>query len=42
MATSLLQALEHLIADGTYATIADNWGVGAGKIEKPVINGAVG
>ncbi|CAM3058848.1 ABC transporter substrate-binding protein [Skermania piniformis] len=42
LATSLLQALEHLIADGTYATIADNWGVGAGKIEKPVINGAVG
>ena len=38
---SLQQALEHLIEDGKYEEIAKNWGVEAGMIDKPVINGAV-
>ena len=37
---SLLQALQHLIDTGTYKQIATNWGVQAGMIDKPVINGA--
>ena len=41
LAQSLLQALEHLIESGTYKTIATNWGVEKGMIDKPVINGAV-
>ncbi|MFY1621124.1 ABC transporter substrate-binding protein [Micromonospora sp. WMMD736] len=41
LAESLRQALEHLIEDGTYAEIATNWGVEAGMIEEPVINGAI-
>jgi polar amino acid transport system substrate-binding protein len=40
LAQSLLQALQHLIDDGTYKTIATNWGVEKGMIDKPVINGA--
>lgn len=38
---SLKQALEHLIQNGTYKTIATNWGVETGMIDKPVINGAI-
>ena len=41
LAQSLLQALEHLIETGTYKQIAANWGVEAGMIDKPVINGAI-
>ena len=40
LATSLQKALEHLIETGDYKTIATNWGVEAGTIDKPVINGA--
>ena len=41
LAQSLLQALEHLIETGKYKEIATNWGVEAGMIDKPVINGAI-
>ncbi|TGD84739.1 ABC transporter substrate-binding protein [Mycolicibacterium sp. CH28] len=41
LAQSLQKALEHLIADGDYKTIVDNWGLEAGAIDKPVINGAI-
>ena len=41
LAQSLLQALEHLIDSGDYKTIASNWGLEAGMIDKPVINGAI-
>jgi len=42
LAVSLQKALEHLIETGDYKTIASNWGVEAGMISKPVINGATG
>lgn len=38
---SMLKALQHLIDTGSYKTIASNWGVESGMIDKPVINGAV-
>ena len=41
LAQSMLQALEHLMKTGAYKTIATNWGVESGMIDKPVINGAV-
>ena len=41
LAQSLRKALEHLIETGDYKTIATNWGVQAGMIDTPVINGAV-
>lgn len=41
LAQSLLQALQHLIDTGAYKQIASNWGLEAGMIDKPVINGAV-
>ena len=41
LAQSLQKALEHLISTGDYTTIATNWGVESGIIDKPVINGAV-
>lgn len=41
LAQSLKQALEHLIESGKYKEIATNWGVEAGMIDKPVINGAI-
>ena len=41
LAAALQKALEHLISTGDYKTIASNWGVEAGMIDKPVINGAV-
>src|ERR1700687_3840572 len=40
LAASLQKALEHLIQTGDYKTIASNWGVESGMIDKPVINGA--
>jgi polar amino acid transport system substrate-binding protein len=42
LAQSLQKALEHLIETGDYKTIATNWGVENGLIDKPVVNGAVG
>lgn len=42
LAQSLLKALEHLIETGEYKKIAANWGVEAGMISKPVINGGTG
>jgi polar amino acid transport system substrate-binding protein len=41
LAQSLQQALEHLIENGDYEKIATEWGVEAGMIDKPVINGAI-
>ncbi len=41
LAQSLLKALEHLIETGDYRTVAANWGVESGMIDKPVINGAI-
>ncbi|MBJ8343112.1 ABC transporter substrate-binding protein [Antrihabitans sp. YC2-6] len=40
LATALQQALQRLIDNGRYKEIATTWGVEAGMIEKPVINGA--
>jgi polar amino acid transport system substrate-binding protein len=39
LAASLQKALQHLIDTGDYKTIAGNWGVEAGMIAKPAING---
>ena len=36
----MLKALEHLISTGDYKSIATNWGVEKGMLEKPTINGA--
>jgi len=41
LAQALQKALEHLIETGDYKTIATNWGVEQGMIDKPVINGAI-
>jgi polar amino acid transport system substrate-binding protein len=38
--TSVQGALKALIADGTYAKILKKWGIEAGAIAHPVINGA--
>ncbi|GAC50629.1 putative amino acid ABC transporter substrate-binding protein [Gordonia aichiensis NBRC 108223] len=38
---ALQQAVQHLIDNGQYKQIAENWGVEAGAIQKSVINGAV-
>ncbi|AOW94680.1 ABC transporter substrate-binding protein [Rhodococcus sp. WMMA185] len=40
LAEVLQQALQHLIDDGTYQTIAENWGVEQGVITTSQINGA--
>jgi polar amino acid transport system substrate-binding protein len=40
MAMPVLAAMKALIADGTYKTILTKWGVQAGAITSPVINGA--
>jgi serine/threonine protein kinase len=40
LAESLRQAMMYLIASGEYRTIMSNWGVEAGMITQPVINGA--
>jgi polar amino acid transport system substrate-binding protein len=39
---SLLTALESVIESGAYKQIATQWGLAAGMIDKPVINGAKG
>lgn len=41
LAQSLQKALQHLIKTGDYKTIVANWGMEAGMIDKPVINGAI-
>ena len=40
MAPAVLQAIKDLMANGTYKTILTKWGVEAGAITDPVINGA--
>jgi polar amino acid transport system substrate-binding protein len=40
MTTPVLAALKHLIADGTYLRILTKWGIQAGAISTPTINGA--
>jgi len=40
LAQSLAKALQHIVQTGDYKTIATNWGVQAGMISSPVINGA--
>jgi polar amino acid transport system substrate-binding protein len=40
MAKPVLAAVKALMADGTYASILDKWGIAAGAISDPVINGA--
>jgi polar amino acid transport system substrate-binding protein len=42
MATPILDALKLLMSDGTYDEILANWGLQAGAISDPVINGALG
>lgn len=37
---ALERALQHIIDDGDYKRICDAWGVGAGMIGKPTLNGA--
>ena len=41
LGAALQKALEHLIETGDYKTVATNWGVEQGLIDKPVINGAI-
>ncbi|AYJ49916.1 ABC transporter substrate-binding protein [Rhodococcus sp. P1Y] len=41
LAQSLQKAVQYLIDNGQYQTIAENWGVEAGVIEQAQINGAV-
>jgi polar amino acid transport system substrate-binding protein len=40
MAEPVLAAVKALMADGTYKKILDKWGIAAGAISDPVINGA--
>jgi len=40
LAKPLLAALEHLIANGKYMQILEKWGIQAGAISEPKINGA--
>jgi polar amino acid transport system substrate-binding protein len=41
MSKPILDALKQLISDGTYLKILTKWGVQAGAITNPVVNGAV-
>lgn len=41
MAKPVLAAMKTLIADGAYMKILDKWGIQAGAITTPVINGAI-
>jgi polar amino acid transport system substrate-binding protein len=41
MDQAVLVAVKALMADGTYATILKHWGLQAGSISNPVINGAI-
>ena len=34
----MADAVQALITDGTYKTILDKWGVGAGAIDNPAVN----
>jgi polar amino acid transport system substrate-binding protein len=40
-AQAIVDALKALIADGTYKTVLDKWGVGAGAITDPTVNPTV-
>ena len=40
MAPAVLAAIKALMADGTYSTILNKWGVQSGAITNPVIDGA--
>ena len=40
-AQSLQKELQHLIKTGDYKTTVANWGMEAGMIDTPVINGAI-
>jgi polar amino acid transport system substrate-binding protein len=40
MAKAVLDALKELMSDGAYKTIMDKWGIAAGSITNPQINGA--
>ena len=42
MSKPILDALNKLISTGAYAQILTQWGVQAGAITSPVINGAAG
>jgi polar amino acid transport system substrate-binding protein len=37
-AQAVADAVQALITDGTYKTILDKWGVGAGAIDSPAVN----
>ncbi len=41
MDQAVLAAVKDLISDGTYNTIMTHWGIQAGEITNPVINGAI-
>jgi polar amino acid transport system substrate-binding protein len=41
MADPVLAAVKHLMANGTYMKILDNWGVRGGAISNPAINAAI-
>jgi polar amino acid transport system substrate-binding protein len=41
MAKPILDALKELISNGTYMTIMTKWGIQAGGITNPTINGAI-
>jgi polar amino acid transport system substrate-binding protein len=41
MAKPVLAAMKALMADGTYKSILEKWGVAAGAISNPEINGAI-
>ncbi len=41
MATPMLAAMKELIANGTYKTILEKWGLEDGAITEPKINGAI-
>ena len=40
LAEPILEALKAVMADGTYMEILEKWGIEAGAIDDPVINGA--
>jgi polar amino acid transport system substrate-binding protein len=41
MTTPILEALRHLMANGTYLRILEKWGIQSGAISNPKINGAI-
>jgi polar amino acid transport system substrate-binding protein len=38
----VLKAVKDMVADGTYKQIIDKWGLAAGAITDPKVNGATG